>query len=136
MQIICPSCSTAYSVPDEKLVGRTVKCARCGMKWLPLTELPPESARPPPPPEPPPPREPLMIAADPPAQAKPEPQWPFAGVTVPAAPEEPRSKGLLMAWVASIAFLLVVAASAYAKRDNVMQAWPPSQRVYGLFGLR
>jgi predicted Zn finger-like uncharacterized protein len=142
MQITCPSCGTVYSVPDEKLMGRAVKCARCGTKWSPLPDPPafgthsqPTPKPPPePPPEPVPPRVPLMISDA--ASPKPEPQWPFVSGTVLPPPPEPRSKGLLMAWVASIALLLAVVAGAYAKRDNVMQAWPPSQRVYGLFGFR
>lgn len=35
MRIVCPSCSTAYTVPDQKIgtTGRKVRCARCGTRW-------------------------------------------------------------------------------------------------------
>lgn len=36
MRIVCPSCSTAYTVPDQKIgaSGRKVRCARCATRWL------------------------------------------------------------------------------------------------------
>lgn len=35
MRITCPSCTTSYTIPDEKIgaKGRQVKCASCGTKW-------------------------------------------------------------------------------------------------------
>jgi predicted Zn finger-like uncharacterized protein len=36
MRIVCPSCDTAYMVPDEKLApGRIVRCGQCGQQWMP-----------------------------------------------------------------------------------------------------
>jgi len=32
--------------------------------------------------------------------------------------------------------LIVIAIVAYAARDGIMQAWPPSQRLYGALGFR
>jgi predicted Zn finger-like uncharacterized protein len=143
MQIICPSCEAIYAVPDEKLAGRMVKCARCSTTWTPapppVAALPtrdiehrPEPRKPamlaPPEPRPPP----LAIAE---TIRRPEPQWPFVSATAPSRPE-PRPKGLMVAWVASIALLGAVVAGAYARRDAVMEAWPPSQRLYAAFGLR
>lgn len=36
MRIVCPSCSTAYTVADDKIgaAGRKVRCARCATRWL------------------------------------------------------------------------------------------------------
>ncbi len=118
-----------------------VKCARCSTTWTPA-----------PPPIPaaatreiehvPEPRQPAMLPAPAPARvAITEPvqwvpqQWPFAETVAPARPE-PRPKGLMVAWVASIALLGAVAVGAYAQREVVMEAWPPSQRLYAAFGLR
>ena len=81
---------------------------------------------------PPEPRPHPVDAAEP--IRRPEPQWPFVNATPPSRPE-PRPKGLMVAWVASIALLGAVVAGAYARRDAVMEAWPPSQRVYAAFGL-
>jgi predicted Zn finger-like uncharacterized protein len=143
MQIICPSCEAVYSVPDEKLAGRAVKCARCSTTWTPAPppvpamvmreiEHVPEPHKPPmlPPPAPDPP--PVVIAEP---VRRVEPQWPFVNTALPTRPE-PRPKGLMVAWVASIALLGAVVAGAYARRDAVMEAWPPSQRLYAAFGLR
>jgi predicted Zn finger-like uncharacterized protein len=143
MQITCPSCAAVYAVPDEKLAGRMVKCARCGTTWTPVVpaspapttraiEHVPEPRKPPmlPPPEPPP--RPAVI--DEPVHRR-EPQWPFVDSVVPARPD-PRPKGLMVAWVASAALLGAVVVGAYARRDAVMEAWPPSQRLYAAFGLR
>jgi predicted Zn finger-like uncharacterized protein len=152
MQIICPSCAAVYSVPDEKLAGRAVKCARCSTTWTPdpppiqamaapVVEplpqrrapamLPAPEPKPEPKPEPPPPP---PVTAGPAGRA--EPEWPFiTSIQQPTRPD-PRPKGLMVAWVASIALLGAVVVGAYARRDAVMEAWPPSQRVYAAFGLR
>lgn len=35
MRITCPNCDTSYTVPADKIgaKGRTVRCARCGLRW-------------------------------------------------------------------------------------------------------
>lgn len=35
MRIVCPACSTAYTVPDRQIgaTGRKVRCARCATRW-------------------------------------------------------------------------------------------------------
>ncbi|MBP0651541.1 zinc-ribbon domain-containing protein, partial [Mycobacterium tuberculosis] len=35
MRIVCPSCGTAYAVPDRAIgaEGRKVRCARCATSW-------------------------------------------------------------------------------------------------------
>jgi len=39
-----------------------------------------------------------------------------------------------LAWLASLALLLALAWCAFAWRAEVIAAWPPSARVYALFG--
>lgn len=48
MHISCPSCTTNFSVPDQAVgpYGRTMKCGRCGHKWLVEGEAPAETAAP------------------------------------------------------------------------------------------
>ncbi len=126
MQITCPSCGAAYAVPDEKLAGRAVKCARCGHQWTPVPALV---------------AEPDVTPEIP--QAATELPWPAPAprIAEPATPPmadatpAPRSKGLLVAWVASFALIGAILASAYTHREGVMRAWPPSQRVYAALGL-
>jgi len=48
---------------------------------------------------------------------------------------QPRSKALIVAWVASIALLGAVVIAGFVNRADIMQDWPPSQRVYAVFGL-
>ena len=43
---------------------------------------------------------------------------------------------LLAAWTASLLLVAVACAGAYAGRDGIMHAWPPSQRLYAALGLR
>ena len=41
----------------------------------------------------------------------------------------------LAAWGASVVLLILLAAAAYAWRAPIMEAWPPSQRLYAALGL-
>ena len=46
MRTICPSCETAYTIPDDRIgpKGRKVRCTRCGDKWrVAVTAREPES---------------------------------------------------------------------------------------------
>ncbi len=49
----------------------------------------------------------------------------------------PRRSGAapLIAWLASLAVLIALVFAAYAWRDRVMAAWPPSERLYAALGL-
>ena len=42
---------------------------------------------------------------------------------------------LMLAWGGSLLLLVVLVAAAFVWRDPIMQAWPPSARVYGSLGL-
>jgi hypothetical protein len=53
-----------------------------------------------------------------------------------AHPATPGSPGVLrVAWAASIALIILLAAMAFAWRSQIVAAWPPSARAYAAFGL-
>ena len=130
MRIVCPSCTAAYDVPDERLApGRTVKCARCGTGWAPLAAL----AEPPPPePEPEPEPEPAPVIeppAEPPAPVERPP------VERPVVSAQPAPRTAVLGWALSVAVLLGLGWSAYHWRADIMRAWPPSERAFAALGL-
>ena len=63
MRTTCPTCDTAYTVPDERIgaKGRKVRCTKCGDEWRVM--LVAEEIAPPPPPRPAPRPEPAPSAA-------------------------------------------------------------------------
>lgn len=132
MRITCPSCHATYEVPDA-LVGaaaRKVRCARCAFEWLPepmATAPPPE-----PPPRPrPEPRAERPLRAEPLPPLPPPERVPTSSLRARPAP--------MLASIAVLAISMVVLISlgwaAYAWRAEVMQAWPPSQRLFAALGL-
>jgi predicted Zn finger-like uncharacterized protein len=135
MRIACPSCSSAYDVPDERLKpGRRVRCAQCHAEWVPtLTD-------------------PDLLDEEALASAirEEEPVADRLGSatgTVPAPvatamerlaanPAAKRSTPLLWAaWVASIVILAFGLMTCYTDRDAVMRLWPPSVHLYSALGL-
>ena len=134
MRIECPACAATYEVPEDRLApGRLVRCARCGSDWMPLPPAPvPEPA----------------LAPEPAAEAEPEVPSPRlapspAVVPLPARALErlkaPRLRlhlsALSIAWALSVIVLLAAMWGAYAGRDAIMRAWPPSVRAYAALGL-
>lgn len=135
MRITCPSCLAEYDVPGPLAPGRRVKCARCASQWAPVAAIAPvaieaddalvrpqEMIAPAPLPRSPSPHGPLT----------PVPESPLAVRSVPVLE---RRAPLLLAWVASLAVIVALAAAAYQWRAPIMQAWPPSVRVYAALGL-
>jgi predicted Zn finger-like uncharacterized protein len=130
MRITCPSCSTGYEVPDSLMpAGRIVRCAKCGEEWTP-TATPAGAAE---------------------VEARPEERvLPAAGQTatwsvarqsamdrLAAHPAQTPSRlPLRLAWAASVLVLVVAVWAAFAWRADIAAAWPPSGRVYALFGLQ
>jgi len=56
--------------------------------------------------------------------------------TPPAeAPRRGGRSAVVAGWMLSALVLLGLAAAAYAKREQVVQAWPASARVYNALGL-
>jgi predicted Zn finger-like uncharacterized protein len=135
MRIVCPSCSAAYDVPDAQLTaGRIVRCARCAVEWTPVppAAAPPEAEAPPPPstdePAPPPVRTPEAPLAPTPRQS--------AMDRLAAHPVRlQRSTLLRLAWAASLVLLVLAFGAAFAWRDRIVSAWPPSAHAYAALGM-
>lgn len=148
MRVACPSCSAVYDIPDRMLAaGRAVRCARCQHQWVPQAAEPP-AVEPPatqPPATQPPPRpapaepEPAFVAAEPPvrtAEAGPPAISAMDRLAMEAKPLPGESRGpLRTAWAASVLLLILAAGAAYVWRAPLMEAWPPSHRVYAALGL-
>jgi predicted Zn finger-like uncharacterized protein len=134
MRIVCPSCSAAYDVPDAHLsAGRIVRCARCGGEWTPVQPpaAPPEVEATPPPadePAPPPARSPETPLAPTPRRS--------AMDRLAAHPVRPQRSTLLrLAWAASLVLLVLAFGAAFAWRDRIVSAWPPSAHAYAALGM-
>lgn len=155
MLIECPRCAARYQVADGLIgpAGKSVRCAKCGNVWLarrpdaPADDAPlqwPESPRRPvrdetavasPPERPEDPALAEFRAAQDEA-AKPGfarfPEAPPAGQALP----KPGASAALVGWVATVILLAAATWGAYAYREAVIEAWPPSERVYLALGLR
>ena len=71
-----------------------------------------------------------------PAPAFQMPVGPTAMDRLSVPPPKPRPNWRLrLAWLASFLLLIGAGVALYAERAAVMTAWPPSQRLYGVFGL-
>jgi predicted Zn finger-like uncharacterized protein len=146
MRIVCPSCSAAYDVPDSLVTaGRLVRCAHCDGEWMPVQAGAPE-------PEPVPPStvDPPQIVAEPVAtrapptvptgsppvvvEAAPRPSSAMDRLALQSAPPSSRLP-LRLAWLASLALLAVLGWAAYARRAEIVDLWPPSARIYAVFGI-
>jgi len=129
MRIVCPICSAAYEVPDRLLVPRRiVRCARCGEQWAAVPVAPP----PPSVTEPEPNAEPAPRDAPPTAAA---PLTAMERLARQPAALPRRSRGLAAAWAFSLGVLVLLGWGFVAWRADIMQAWPPSTRLYDLLGL-
>ena len=124
MRLACPSCQASYDVPDDRLGAETrrLRCACCAHEWAYGPPLPPEV---PPPPPPRPPAAPLVATP----RLAPAPAFP------PDEPPPPTNRHAPAAWVASLLLLAGLAVAAAQFRAEIMQAWPPSQRLYAVFGV-
>jgi predicted Zn finger-like uncharacterized protein len=165
MRIACPFCSAAYDVPAPLLrEPRMVRCAQCSREWLvgPISSEPARTQPKSPVAEPPvygseatrtPPAATATVLTQPPTGAAPRPapdprpasfyspdpaMYRHADTELRLANSEARrpSAPVVVAWVASVAVLLLLAWAAYTWRSEVMDAWPPSQRLYAALGLK
>ena len=130
MRITCPSCSAGYEVPNCLMpAGRIVRCARCGSEWTPVAvpatagEVDARAA------------EQAFPAAEEAAS------WSVARQSamdrLAANPARTPSRlPLRLAWAASVLVLVVVVWAVFAWRTDIAAAWPPSGRVYALFGFQ
>lgn len=129
MRITCPSCSAGYEVPDSLLpAGRIVRCARCGSEWTPVAVTA------------------VAAGGDAPAEealpaAEEAATWSIARQSamdrLAANPARTPSRlPLRLAWAASVLVLVLAIWAAFAWRADIATAWPPSGRVYALFGFQ
>lgn len=123
MIITCPSCSTRYLLPPAALspVGREVRCARCGHVWF---QAPPDDM----------PRtvdliEPMPLGAGGSLAA----ESPVRNL--PGPPLTNPRRGAALGWLLFIVILAGGIAAAAAFRERVVEAWPPSGKLYELVGL-
>lgn len=124
MRLTCPSCDSSYEVPDA-LIGtsaRRVRCVRCGHVW---THEPPQVELPPP--------EPLTLLPPPPLVAG--PRHSLAGSFPEPARKQPVwDRWVIAAWAASLLAVAGMGVAAVQFRADLMHSWPPSQRLYAVFG--
>ena len=139
MIVVCPQCRTRYLVDPRALGadGRRVRCAHCSHIWhhkpppealaeLETVALPPES-------EPTPPAEERV---EPPLERPALEEEPVVRrIQLPALAQPRRRPWLTAGWVGLPVVIGLAAAGAVWERDAVVRAWPPSARLYSLFGL-
>jgi predicted Zn finger-like uncharacterized protein len=142
MRIVCPSCSATYDVPDSLLMaGRRTRCARCGGEWAPVeagaaeperepatTERSRQRSRPG--------ADEWAVAAATEARAA---RAPLSGLSamerLAAQPTRPQSSlPMGVAWLGSLVLLAFLGWAAYEWRAPIIEAWPPSARIYAAFG--
>ena len=121
MRISCPSCQIAYEIPEQKLLGRKLRCAGCGTNWVPLPAAAPE-------PEPEPAR---AVTFEIPAFATQDrfPATRLAPLPLAAAPRR-RPSVVLLGWIATILICTAAGLAAIHYRTAVMHIWPASIRLY------
>jgi predicted Zn finger-like uncharacterized protein len=127
MQIVCPACAAAYEVPMTLLKpGKAVRCARCAGEWVPSAAASDVS---------------MDALAQTASAATPASEFVSEVNRSPRRPPTPRplparrNMALRIAWAASVVVVLLLAWGAYAERTVIMQAWPPSIRLYAALGL-
>jgi len=133
-----------------------LRCARCGHSFRAALPEPP-AAEPAPAPRPEsqmnaraePPAEPVAHPAPSPApQPPPDPPRPSpaplrsppppgaaAEDRLALAPSSPPDRFAVAGWVLTVLVLGLAAYAGYVFRAEVMEAWPPAQRLYALLGL-
>jgi predicted Zn finger-like uncharacterized protein len=138
MRIVCPSCSAIYDVPDSLLMaGRRTRCARCDGEWAPVEAGAAEPERAPATTERslPGADEPAVAAATEARAAR----APLPGLSamerLAARPTRPRSSlPIGAAWLGTLVLLVFLGWAAYEWRAPIIEAWPPSARIYAAFG--
>lgn len=148
MRIICPSCQATYEVPETLLAGgKAARCARCGTEWMPLPAPPSAAALPRSPVPEVPPLPPGAEDAGEPADddLRPGAPWPRSIDSLdddrpPPRDDEielaPAGRSVMIAWIVSLLVIAALIWAAFAFRNEVMGAWPPSARLYAAIGLR
>jgi predicted Zn finger-like uncharacterized protein len=137
MIVACPQCRTRYLVDPRALGadGRRVRCAQCSHIWHhkpppeALAEL--ETVAPPPPAEPPP----RVPRVEPQFERPPVDDEREHRIQLPALAEPRRRPWVAVGWLGLLIVVVLAGGGAVWERDAVIRAWPPSARLYSLFGL-
>jgi predicted Zn finger-like uncharacterized protein len=148
MRIVCPNCSAAYDVPDSRISpSRVVRCAKCVHEWTPLPVLAPAQAAAEAPVRTAGPASAPAPGSAPAPDSDSTPAAPAAELRVPPRalpprdyvedeePDQNRRSGAWGGWLVTLIVLAALCWAAYGWRDQIMQAWPPSIRLYAALGL-
>lgn len=154
MLIECPRCTARYEVAETLLgpAGKSVRCAKCGNVWL--ARRPEQTGDDAPIQWPEAPvraraaeaEAATADGADDPALAEYKAAQDDAGKpgfarfpekAAEAETARPRvASAAVIGWLATVIALGAAGWGAYTYREAVMEAWPPSERVYLALGLR
>ncbi len=142
MILTCPSCATRYSIDAAALgkSGREVRCIRCHHTWrqvpedrasgesLAADESPTADAI-----------EPAMTdvieVAGPPTEPAGEPDRRSGPGRIGAAGPQPRRRDNLAGWAILIALVAALALGGYFARQQIVDLWPPTAKIYALVGV-
>ena len=128
MILTCPACASRFSLDTSALgaTGRRVRCGQCRHVWhaTPEPEIEAEGgyARP----------EPATARVAPPVDQPPiRPAIPTSRVT--RAPR--RRGGAGLAWAMLALIVIIVVGGAVVAKEQILAAWPASERLYSAFGI-
>lgn len=148
MRLVCPSCSATYEVADA-IVPQSgqVRCARCGGEWRlerPASHFVPPTS-PEPEPEPGPEPEPSaaiielapMLPPSPPARQWPDEMLQKISQSEPETAESAsrQRRNILAAWLLTLVVIILLVAVFFIFRADIQRVWPPSARLFQLFGV-
>jgi predicted Zn finger-like uncharacterized protein len=128
MILTCPDCASRFSLDESALgtAGRRVRCSQCRHVWHaapPAVEVE-EGYEPP---------QPTTVRIAPPVDAPPiRPSLPPSS-RAPRAPR--RTGGAGLAWAALALVVILVLGGAVVAKDEILAAWPESERLYSAFGI-
>ncbi len=137
MRIACPSCETAYEVPESVVTaGRRMRCAHCHTEFVPDAAPAPVAASPEAEPEQPVP--PPIFSTPPLPVVAPGEGERMASIRAPNPAETaPAIRGAVLAgWAMSVAVLLVAGWLAVVWRHPIEHAWPASGWLYIALGYK
>jgi len=124
--LTCPACGKRYLLPSGAVgsAGRRVRCGACGESWF--QDPPAQEAE-----------APLAfdepVITPPPEDIEPPPLRP--GSNLPALRRRPEKRRAPVGWILLGLFVVAVVTGGIVARSAVVNAWPPSARLYELVGL-
>ncbi|SRR5579885_1884134 len=159
MILICPQCTTRYTVDESKFPpqGRNVRCAKCGHVWhqappsatpeITMAEIAaaaetvqPQAApvfaparEPAPAPEAPPPQRAAFVA--PPRQAGADERQEPAAAAPPPQLVRRFPVGAIAGWAGLVIAILIIGWAGVSYRQNIAMLWPKTASLYAALGL-